>query len=102
MSQKIQAPKKPMNGYFRFQEEKMEGLKKANPEKSHKELMSMVAKLYNALDVKKKQVYSDAYQKDKSNYDKQYAEFVAKHGVPEKKKKSSRKSVNSPEMKELQ
>lgn len=46
MSQKVLPPKKPINAYFRFQEEVIENVKKTNPEKSHKEIIGIVGQMY--------------------------------------------------------
>jgi hypothetical protein len=69
-----------MNAYFKFLEEKIEGVKKANPTKAYKEQVAIVANMYNDLDDKKKQVYVDAYNKEKDKYNQQLKEYEAKHG----------------------
>ncbi len=67
----------------------MEAVKKANPGKAHKELISIVGELYSKLEDKKKQVYSDAYNKDKQAYEKKLSEYEAKYGkIPKKERKS--------------
>ena len=78
-----------MNGYFRFLEEKMEVVKKANPNLVHKEATALIAKMYNDLDEAKKSVYSNAYAKDKLKYAKNLEEYEKKYGkVPKKERKS--------------
>lgn len=43
-----------MNAYFKFLEDKIEGVKKANPTKTYKEQVSIVGEMFKDLDDKKK------------------------------------------------
>lgn len=102
MSQKPQPPKKPLNGYFRYQEEQMEIVKKANPKASHKELMSIIGQLYNKLSEDKKKPYTDRYEKERKEYQAQVEAYEKKHGKIQKKEKVSIKGKgNSQEAKEI-
>jgi hypothetical protein len=79
----------------------MEAVKKANPGKVHKELIMIVSEMYSKLDEKKKQVYSDAYNKDKLVYEKKITEYEAKYGKIPKKERKSKGPQDSKEAKEI-
>lgn len=79
----------------------MEAVKKANPDKPHKDLISIIGEMYSKLDVKKKQVYTDAYEKEKQVYLKKMAEYVAKYGDVPKKERKTKGPKESKEEKEI-
>lgn len=61
MSQNPQPPKKPLNPYMKFVQQKLETLRVQHPTKAPKELMTLAADLYNGLSEKDKKPYQDTF-----------------------------------------
>ena len=62
----------------------------------------MIGKMYQNLDAKKKQAYTDEFNKEKKNYEKLLADYEAKHGkIPKKEKSSLKKKGESKEASEV-
>jgi upstream-binding transcription factor len=61
-------PKYPISGYFRFNQENLEKIKKEYPEMAQKELVTLSSILWNKLSDEEKKPYEEAFEKDKKVY----------------------------------
>ncbi|CDW85383.1 high mobility group protein b2 [Stylonychia lemnae] len=70
-------PKRPVNAYFLYQNDRLEQLKKEQPNKSHKECTQILSKEWADLDKAKKDKYEKRAKEGKDQYEvdkKQYQE----------------------------
>lgn len=92
------APKRPASAYLLFQNEVRKDVKNEHPNMNNQELLNEVSRLWSAVSEKEKEMYVERHEALKSKYDKEKAEYDAKHGIVQEEKKDgrSKKSAKKP------
>lgn len=78
-------PKMPASSYLRFSQAMMDVVRKEQPNLTQTDLMAVTGHMWNELPKEDKEVYEQAYRRDKQKYDAKMAEYYRKY--PEQKTK---------------
>ena len=71
------APKKPVNGYIRFSQEKRATVKEENPEMKGAEITKKLAEMWKALSDKKKEKYNSKYKTELDSWKEEMKGYEA-------------------------
>ena len=78
-------PKMPASSYLRFSQAMMDVVRKEQPNLTQTDLMAVTGHMWNELPKEDKEVYEQAYRREKQKYDAKMAEYYRKY--PEQKTK---------------
>merc|ERR1712217_391444 len=79
-------PKKAMNGYMFFANDRRPKLKKEKPDLPITEVAKLMGAEWKEMDAKKQKPYVTKADKDKKRYEKELATYTKQYGEPPKRK----------------